>query len=167
MYSEAKYFCLQRGQCWRNHNHEYIFQCLDQEQTLQLYAKAGLFFRESACPRRYLQPLQQYSEYWAQASWERLFFHTLECMCLVWLFPTRFTALNIFLTFLSKPEHGRTLPLPDVARREGDDISLLSPARDPTGREESSELWEKQGRGHFPALTKISLRTTDSLKDTT
>jgi len=57
-------------------------------------------------------------------------------MCLVQLSPTRFTVLNIFLTFISKLEQGRTLPLPDVARREGDDISLLSLTRDPTGRGE-------------------------------
>lgn len=57
-------------------------------------------------------------------------------MCLVQLSPTGFTVLNIFLTFLWKLEQGRSLPLPDVVEREGDDISLLSLTRDPTGRGE-------------------------------
>lgn len=39
-----------------------IFQCLDQEQNLQLYAKAGLFFRERCMSQK--RPTTAATEYW-------------------------------------------------------------------------------------------------------
>lgn len=63
-----------------------------------------------------------------------------------------------FLTFVSKLEQVKTLPVLDVARgREGDGSSLLSLSRDTTGRRELG-VWETQGWRHSPSLTKISLQ---------